>query len=72
MVWPCGKIREKVCGKESYGDGSREEEERKTQEEVKGLYKRRPESYRTGRSQCTRLKKVEKIYLYQQPHLSGS
>ena len=27
MVWPCGEMREKVCGKESYGDGSGEEED---------------------------------------------
>ena len=43
-------MREKVCGKESYGDVSREEEERKTQEKVEGLHKRRPKSCKTGRS----------------------
>ena len=41
VVWPCGDTREKVRGKESYDDGSGEEEERKIQEKVEGLHKRR-------------------------------
>ena len=72
MVWPCGETREKVLGKESYGDGSGEEEERKTQEKVEGLHKRRPESCGTGRSRRARPKKVEKIRPHRRPHLSGS
>ena len=29
-MWSCGEMREGVCGKESDGNGSWEEEERKT------------------------------------------
>ena len=72
MVWSCDETREKVLGKENYVDGSGEEEEKKTQEKVEGLHKRRPEGCGTGRSRRARPKKVEKMRLHRRPHLSGS
>ena len=70
VVWSCGETREKVR-EESYGDGSGEEEETKTQE-VERLHKRRPESCGTGRSRRARPKKAEKMRPHRRPHLSGS
>ena len=72
VVWSCDETREKVLGKESYVNGSGEEEERKTKEKVEGLHKRRPESCGTGRSRRARPKKVKKMRPHRRPHLSRS
>ena len=49
VVWPCGEMREKVLWEGELWRWKWEEEERKTQEKVEGLHKRRPESCGTGR-----------------------